>query len=155
MKRARHLPSQLACHRGATAVETAIVLAVFLVLVFGMLELGIAVFRYHVVSQGARQGARQAIVRGELAPPELSEWGPAEYGPQFGSADDEIAVAIRPYLTGLDLDRTTIQLSWPDGNTRIGSRVRVTVNTTHEPFVTFLFTTGWTLTGDSTMRIAH
>lgn len=33
--------------RGATAVETAIVMLVLLTLVFGMLDLGVAIFRHH------------------------------------------------------------------------------------------------------------
>jgi Flp pilus assembly protein TadG len=135
-------------------VETAIVLLAFLTLVFGMLELGIAVMRHNIVSQAARQGARRAIVRGDLAPPQFEAWGPEAYNASANSSD-EIAETIRPYLAGLDLDRTTIQMEWIDGNNETQSRVRVTVTTAHDPFLTFLFTSGWTLTGVSTMSIAH
>jgi Flp pilus assembly protein TadG len=141
--------------RGAAAVETAIVLLVFVVLVLGMLELSIAVLRYNIVSQAARQAARQAIVRGELAPPKLSEWGPASFSRNANAADPTVE-AIQPYLTGLDLNNTTIAIDWIDGSTKIQKRVRVTIVTSHQPFLTFIFgSSAWTLNGVSTMQITH
>jgi len=140
--------------RGATALETAIVLMVFLTLVFGMLEFGLAVFRSNIVSQAARQAARLAIVRGEYAEPELKAWGPTTYNSP-ATATDEIALAVRPYLAGLDLDRTNVQMEWIDGNHEVESRVRVTVTTQHDAFLTFMFTNQWTFRGVSVMPIAH
>src|SRR5262245_26201074 len=54
--------------RGAVLAEAAIVIFVFLILVFGMMDLGIGVARNNALSQAARQGVRQAIVHGRLAP---------------------------------------------------------------------------------------
>ena len=150
----RNIPRKVPQRRGATAVETALVMLAFLILVFGMLELGMTVFQRNIVSHAARQGARRAIVRGELAPPELSAWGPAAYDSPADS-DHEIAQVMAPFLAGLDLSRTNIQMQWIDGNNEIDSRVRVTVTTARDPFLTFLFTDSWTLTGESTMPIAH
>ncbi|MCH8042664.1 MAG: pilus assembly protein [Planctomycetes bacterium] len=144
--------------RGAVAVETAIIALVFLTLVLGMLELSIAVFRYNIVSQGARQAARLAIVRGELAPPKLDEWGPATYtsGANSGNAVTE---TIKPYLTGLDLDNTTITIEWLDGSTKLQDRVHVTIVTSHEVFLPFvanmLSSSTFALRADSTMQITH
>lgn len=140
--------------RGTTTVELAVILMVFLMLIFGMVEMSIAIFRYHVVSQGARQLARIAIVHGELGPPEMNEWGPATYTSGANSGD-EIPTAIKPYLTGLYLNQTTITLEWLDNSTELESRVRATVTTSYEPFVTFLFSSNWTFTAQSTMQIAH
>ncbi len=44
--------------RGTTAVETALVLPVFLLFVFGLMELGRAVFVQHVINSACRQAAR-------------------------------------------------------------------------------------------------
>ncbi len=144
--------------RGVTTVETAFVIMVFLTIIFGMLELSIAIFRYHVVSQGARQGARLAIVRGEFATP-LGQWDPAVLGsPHTVAADhntDVVALAVRRYLTGVDTAQTTLSVTWLAGNNDLHSPVRFRVSTTHQPFVTFLFTSNWTLVGESTMPIAH
>src|SRR5438067_10755530 len=85
---------------GATLVEAGLVLGLFLTLVFGMIDLGIGVLRYHIVAEAARQGARIAIVHGNVTPPggrPLSPWGPAPYSGR-GSDQGEIPNAIRPYL---------------------------------------------------------
>ena len=88
--------------RGATAIELAIVLTLFLTLVFGMLDLGIAVFRYHIVCEAARQGARQAIVHGKLSD-KLGTWGPAPLSltghgcESLGIRHSAAANGIRPF----------------------------------------------------------
>src|SRR3954466_11950835 len=67
--------------RGGVLVEAAITTSVFLTLVVGMIDLGIYVFRTHVITQAARQGARTAIVHGSLAPSGWNggPWGPTTY----------------------------------------------------------------------------
>ncbi|HET6274954.1 MAG TPA: TadE/TadG family type IV pilus assembly protein [Candidatus Cybelea sp.] len=50
--------------RGASLPETAIVMAVLLALLFGIIDFGRAVYTYAFVAQMAREGARWAIVRG-------------------------------------------------------------------------------------------
>lgn len=166
LREARKVPAQI--HRGAVAVELALITPVFLLALFGLLELSITVFQYHIVSEAARQGARHAIVRGAFAGPELTEWGPPADDPDNSlpaaerllivkaTDDHEVAELLQPYLAGLlNQDATTISLNWPDGTNKIESPVRVTVTTSHQPFLTFLFSSGWTLTGESTMQIAH
>jgi Flp pilus assembly protein TadG len=53
-----------AMERGSTLVETTIVMAVLLALLFGIIDFGRATYTYAFVAQLARQGARWAIVRG-------------------------------------------------------------------------------------------
>jgi Flp pilus assembly protein TadG len=48
--------------RGATAVETAVVISVALLFVFGILEYARLLYFYHVADNAAREGARYAIV---------------------------------------------------------------------------------------------
>ena len=50
----------------------------FVTLVFGMIDLSLALFRKHVASEAARQGARIATVHGYLAPAgsTMNAWGP-------------------------------------------------------------------------------
>ncbi len=50
--------------RGASLPETAIVLAVVLAMLFGIIDFGRAMYTYAFVAQLARQGARWMIVRG-------------------------------------------------------------------------------------------
>jgi Flp pilus assembly protein TadG len=48
--------------RGQALVETALVLPVFLLILFGLIDIGRAVFLYNTVSEGARQASRLAVV---------------------------------------------------------------------------------------------
>jgi Flp pilus assembly protein TadG len=50
--------------RGGSLPETALVLAVCLAMLFGIIDFGRAMYTYTFVGQVARQGARWAIVRG-------------------------------------------------------------------------------------------
>jgi Flp pilus assembly protein TadG len=142
--------------RSATIVETTIVLLVFLILILGMSDLGIAVFRYHVICQGAREGARLAIVHGSLASAQMGSWGPTTYGPIAANDSNAIAKAIAPYLADLDPSTVTLKVEWPDGDNQVGSRVRVTVSAPYQPLMTFIFgKPSWNFSASSTMPIGH
>ena len=154
--------------RGAYILELSIVLVVFLVTTFGMLDLGSAVFRYHVLSDAARQGARRAIVHGQLATVE-GVWGPAQIGPVAATTTGVPIVdgsgpnpndGIAKMLVGCDPSKTYITVNWnlngssgtTASNTQ-GSNVRVTVTSPYTPFMPFL--SGGTLSASSTMQVAH
>ena len=53
--------------RGAAVVEFAIVVPIFVLLVFGMIEFGRMVMVHQLLVGAAREGARQAIVNGATA----------------------------------------------------------------------------------------
>lgn len=50
--------------RGASMVENALVFGLLLVLLFGIIDFGRALYTYHLVDNAARLGARFAMVRG-------------------------------------------------------------------------------------------
>lgn len=140
---------------GAVMVEMVIILHVFMLLVVGMLDLGLATYRYNTLSQAARQGARQAIVHGSLAPPVMAAWGPATY---TGTAGDQsvYAQAVAPMLQGFILDDVTLRVEWPDGGNSIQQRVRYSMTTEYRPILTSIFSgNSYTLSAASTMPIAH
>jgi Flp pilus assembly protein TadG len=149
--------------RGAAILETSLVLMAFLILTFGMLDLGIGVFRYIVISHAARQGARRAIVHGQMSP---SPWGTGQIGP-VAVSKSTAAIAgtsrdgIQGMLVGCDTTKTLITVDWAlngSGGTTasnaVGSNVRVTVASPYNPFMWFLGS-GGTLSASSTMQIAH
>jgi hypothetical protein len=156
-------------------VEASLMTVLFLTLVLGMFDLGIALFRMHVSSEAARQGARTAIVHGYLAPngSTMNAWGPAPaYFPiltsqslyanatshtvQADDPADEIAGTIRPYLVGVDPSTVTIQVQWPDGDNGPGSRVNVSVTAPYQHLMPFLWGDGsTTISSSSTMTIVH
>ncbi len=47
---------------GATAVEFAIVILVFITIVFGIIEFGLLMYNQHIVTNAGREGARAGIV---------------------------------------------------------------------------------------------
>ena len=148
--------------RGASVLEMSIILTVFIVLTFGMLDLGMGVYRYHVISNAARQGARQAIVHGSSATT-LGVWGPTTVGPVAANTsgmaivdstgDSDNRAGLKPLLYGCDLSNTTIKLEWIDGSNTGGKRVRCTVTSPYKPFMPFLSQVS--LSAASTMPIAH
>lgn len=145
--------------RGAAVLEMSIILMTFLVLTMGMLDMGIGVFRYHIVAQAARFGARRAIVHGDRAT-QLGSWGTATIDvaanangiPIVDGVDDGIA----PMLVGCDLSQTRILVEWLEGGNSFEQPVRVTLTSPYTPLFSFIFPiTTIELTASSTMGIAH
>lgn len=62
----RHL-SKRTERRGQSMVEFALILPIFVLLVFGILDLGRGVYAYHTLNNAATEGARVAIVNQTLA----------------------------------------------------------------------------------------
>jgi hypothetical protein len=140
---------------GTTTVETVVVLGVFLTLVVGMLDLGSAVFRQHQISYAARAAARAASVHGSEAGV-LGSWGPAAVGPTPASGAGPIPEVFRRDLGGLNPSAVTVRVAWPDGSNEPGSRVVVTLETSYQPALAWLFGSApIPIRSVSTMRISH
>jgi Flp pilus assembly protein TadG len=137
--------------RGATLVEAAITLSILITLMFGMLDLGLGVMRFNMISHAAREGVRQAMVKGGYS------FTPWSRGTWTASAAGNPAVdAISPQLVGCDLSKTTITVEWVDGSNAVEQRVRVTINTSYQPLMTYLFGAGpLQLQAAATSRFAH
>jgi Flp pilus assembly protein TadG len=80
--------------RGSALAETAIVMTVLLMLMFGIIDFGRALYTYSFVAQLAREGARWAIVRGKDCTLLTTPTGTCPA--QKGSAD------IEPYIQSLN-----------------------------------------------------
>lgn len=140
--------------KGTTLVEAAVVLSLFLLLTFGLLDLALMTAHRHQVTAAAQQAARAASVRGTRAAT-LGVLGPTAVGPLAADADHALAAAARPYLPGLDPAAVTVQAEWPDGGNGWGDRVRVTVAAPHRPFLFVLFGNQVTLQGVATLPVLH
>jgi hypothetical protein len=142
--------------------EAGIVIPVFLTLVLGAMDLGVGVLRYNTLSQAARQGARQAIIHGELAPRSWhgGPWGPntisCSVATPAGNNAYWVVDAASPVLVNCPPSRTRIRVEWPDGGNAVGDRVRFTVTTDYQPILAFVFgAPAIPLSASSTMPIAH
>jgi hypothetical protein len=136
--------------------EAAIVLLVFFITVFGMIDIGLGVYRHNALSHAARQAVRLASVHGSLAP---SGWDGGPWGPSprttNADASDPVANVVRPVLGGSDPATTSILVEWPSGSNEVGRAVRATVSTTYQPLLTSLFGGTINFRASATMLITH
>ena len=107
---------------GAVLVETALVYPVLFLLIFGIILLGTAVFRYQQVAHAAREGARYAIVHGEKFGQE-NEWR----GLTAATPADVYTYGIKPFAGGMAPPDLTYSVTWDQDNSRESTRVE-TVN---------------------------
>lgn len=140
--------------RGSVTVEGAVVLIVFLTLMLGTIDLGIAVASYNSLADVARSVARQASVRGVHASPETMEWGPATYQ---GTAADAHAIAMssRQSIVMADPGDVLLVVAWPDGDNRLNDRVVVTVAYQYESFLPLAPYSPIPMSSTSTVRVVH
>jgi Flp pilus assembly protein TadG len=140
---------------GATLLEAAITLPIFLLLVFGVLDLGIAVARYNTLAEAARTGARLAIVHGADAPSEMAAWdsSSAEEGIKSSIGDLMAAMGLGPD----DYDVTVTYEQDADGNdmNAPGNVVTVAVSSDFSPVTYVIGDQQLTLTASSRMYISN
>src|SRR6516165_6177098 len=88
--------------RGATAVETAIVIPLVLMFTVGMCIMGLGIYRYEQMATLAREGARYASVHG-------SQYA-ADTGNAAAASTDIYNNAIKPLTAGLSASKLTYQV---------------------------------------------
>ena len=134
-------------------IETAFILIPLLVMTVGLLDFALGIFRYHILSEAARQLTRNAIVHGEFAD-RLGKWGPATYTDKADSSNT-IATTVKPYLVGIDPAAVSISVAWPESTNQVEKAVRATLTTDFHPLLTSWFASSITLRAQSEMKIAH
>ena len=87
--------------QGSASVEFAIIFPLFVLLLIGMLEFGLAIWRQAILTNASREGARAGIVSRIPRP-----------------TDADITTVVQTYLTGSGLDptATTISITGTDGS---------------------------------------
>jgi Flp pilus assembly protein TadG len=143
--------------RGAGLVEQAIVLTLFLTVLFAIIDFGRALYTYHFVSNAAREASRWASVRGFTCTG-LSGGCPA------GDPDVQTYVSNVSGM-GLDPTKITATTSWPITSfssptcgTQInnpGCVVQVQVTYSYNFFFPFLPTSPITMQSTSQMVISQ
>lgn len=143
------------CRRGATTLETALVVGAWSMIFVGIFDAGVTTMRSNTSSHLARQAARMTIVRGSQAGPELPVWGPTTQTVNLADAS-EISRTLAPHLRGLNASSFTLKLEWPDGNNNPDSRVRATVTSSYHPVITQITGSGSIpMQAQCTMSIVH
>ena len=124
--------------RGAEIIEFAVVSILFLMLAFGVMEFGRAIWIYGSVAHVAKEGARYAIVRG------------SESGRTATTTDVETYVNQRAAgMTGL-----TVTTTWDDPSKDPGTIVQVQVDKDFDPALPIVGLGTFTLSSTSRMVIA-
>jgi hypothetical protein len=148
-------PRRSGCRRGATTLETALVVGAWTMVFVGIFDAGVTTMRGNTAAHLARQAARMTIVRGSQAGPELPVWGPTTRTVNLADTS-EIARTLAPHLRGLNASSFTLKLEWPDGNNDPDSRVRATVTSSYQPVITQVTGSGSIpMQAQCTMSIVH
>lgn len=95
--------------RGAAVVEFAIVVPIFFLMIFGMIEFGRMVMVHQLLTGAAREGARQAVVNGSTA--------------------GDVEQTVRNYLTATSVDGQDASVNVTPDLATAGTGVAVTVET--------------------------
>lgn len=127
--------------RGSALLEFGLVMVVFFMFVFGVMDFGRALYTYHFVSNAACRATRYAMVRGA------------------DSSDPVSAAAITDYVKaiaplGVNPNDLAVTTSWSPNN-KPGSSVRVEVSDNFNFTMPILPKLGVKLTGASQMVISH
>ena len=126
--------------RGSTLVESALVFALFVHVIFGIVEAGRLMYFYNWVAYAAREGTRYACVRGS------SSTHPA-------SAADVRTFVMNQAVT-YDPSNVTVSTTWRPNN-NAGSAVDVEVDYAYRPLIGFIIPRAITISSKSEMVISQ
>jgi Flp pilus assembly protein TadG len=125
---------------GQSLTEFSIVVVLFLVLLFGIVDAGRLIYAYNVVSASAREGVRWAVVRGSTSG-------------RAASASD-IQAYVQSKTVGVAIDPP--EVTWGAGGNAPGSFVKIKVQSHFAPIAPFPFVPSTiTLTSESRMVISR
>lgn len=126
--------------RGQTLVEFALASLLFLVITFGTIEFGLAVWRYNMVSNLAQEGARWAIIHGK------------------NSGSPKTASDIQTYVQSRSVGLPITVPSPPTSNPSTliaGQTITVKVQSTFQPLTRLIPSAALTLSSTVQMIIAR
>ncbi len=125
---------------GSVVVELALILPVFFLIVFGMLEISRVVYTNHTLAHAAREGARFAMVRGSRSASPAST--------------QDIDAAVRSQAVTLDLNDLGVAVSY-NPNNNPGSVVTVQVSYAYQFILPALSPGPLQLTRSSRMLVSR
>ena len=137
---------------GQALVEFSLVSIVFFLIVFGMIDVGRAVWNYNTLAHATREGARYAIVHGGDS---IDPSGPGSAYYTAPDTDTKVTETVQQFAGGLNTSQLTVQAQWPDGTNVAGDDVTVTLQYVYEPMFDFLGLIAFTMTSSSTMEITN
>ena len=113
---------------GATLVETALVLMILFVTIFGIFEFGMTAVRQNMLNEAAHRLARAGAIRGEGSA--LTQWGPEAISSTLDAQPDLIA-EVGPAAYMLDASQVNVELTWQDEMATTNSELTVLITCDH------------------------
>lgn len=124
--------------RGASQLEFLMSFFTIIFVIYGVIEISMAVYTMSVLADAAREGSRYAIVHGA---------GNSNCsGPNTPACTDPTGTNIQAVVTDYarftlhDTSAMTVNVTWPDGNVDQGSRVQVDIAYTYAPWINLPWT---------------
>lgn len=136
--------------QGSTLVEFSLVAFMFIIVLFGVVEMGRMILVYTTLAQAARAGARYAIVHG------AERTGSGVTGPSGPTCPcPQVQTVVTNFASAglLDTSKLTINVTYPNGTSTAGSLVSVTVTYPYDPLVTFFNSMLSTTMGSTTQGV--
>jgi len=104
--------------RGASLVEYAVILILFLSLIFGISGFGHALFAYHFVNEAAKEATRYAAVKGSTCANDADGGSCQASNSASGTAGPTSQTDITTYVTSItppsiDSSEVTVTATWP------------------------------------------
>jgi Flp pilus assembly protein TadG len=129
--------------RGQTYVEFALIAPCFLLLLFSIMWLSLAVYSYNYVSYGAREGSRYAAVHGADSK-------------QPVTTASAVTSFVQNKTPGLNTSKLTVNTTWTPAATpgKLGGTVQVQVQYQFQVSIPFMSSVTLPLTSTSKMTIS-
>jgi Flp pilus assembly protein TadG len=151
---------------GAAILEMALSVGILLTFIFGIMEVCLAAYTYHFISEAAREATRYAIVRGSSFTTDCTAPTLATCTAQGGNNTGDIATYVQNFgFPGIDPNKMTVNSTWLTsagtacGITDIckapGNQVQVTITYNFPLSVPFVPVNTWALTSTSQMVISN
>ena len=124
--------------RGAAQIEFLLSFFTIIFVLYGVIEISMAVYAMSVLANAAREGTRYAIVHG-------ARNGSCS-GPNTPACGDATGANVQAVVTDYarftlhDTSAMTVNVTWPDGNIDQGSRVQVDVVYNYSPWISLPWT---------------
>lgn len=126
--------------RGAAQIEFLLTIFIVLFVIWGLIEISMAVYTWVVLGDAAREGVRYAIVHGVNNTGCSGPVDPARTNPGCTSPDtsgDNVVAVVRDYAK-YSLHNTStlpVVVTYPDSNNNPLSRVQVSVTYSYVPWI--------------------
>lgn len=118
--------THFANEEGGSLVEFGIASLVMILILFGIIQFSFAFYSYSFTAEAAKEAVRYASVRGACK----DEIGNVTNKlPDCRITQSQVQTLVQNMnYPGIDSSSTTVNVTWPDGNSKPGSTVKVDVN---------------------------